>query len=232
MLTFPTHLFNPSRIQPRLMGVAITGGETLSGIVDNIRTDGGGYWQLGCYGISLHNDDLVRAWRAWEATLDGGVTRVLVPVPDVRMAPRPIVAGKPGSPSGMLEGSDDPYFPEAVGFASPFVVARVAATAALRATSLQIEIVRGQRLKGGEHFALTHATKGRRVYRVARVLARDGQIATVQIRPPLREAIAADASADFDWPSFVATLLPEAEISPEIEYGRHGVIDITFREAF
>lgn len=232
MLTFPTHLFNPARIQLRPAGSSITGGESLSGQTDTIRTDGGGFWVVALSGIELLTPDLIRAWRVWEDELDGGVTKVLLPVADVRQAPRPIVAGKLSSPSKLHSASVDPYFPEAVGFATPWIVAKVTEPAALRATTLVITVEKGARLKGGEVFAVDHATKGRRVYRVRRVLGRDGQECTVLIRPPLREAVADNAPVDFDWPSLVVTLVPEADISPDIEYGRSSTVDITFREAF
>lgn len=232
MLTFPTHLFNPARIALRPMGVAITGGESLSGITDIIRTDGGGYWAVQMAGIELLTPDLIRAWRAWQTELAGGVERVLVPIADLRQAPRPVVGGRLASPSQIANGSDDPYFPEAVGFATPLVVAWVSANAALRATQLNIAVSRGARLKGGETFALEHPTRGRRVYRVGRVLARPSdQTATVKIEPPLREAVSDGTAADFDWPSLVCTLIPEADISPELDYGRAGTVDIAFREA-
>jgi hypothetical protein len=233
MLTFPTHLFNPAAIKMRAAGVSVTGGESLLGESDTIKTDGGGYWIIQMSGIELRTPDLIRAWRAWEDTLDQGTTRVLVPVADLRQAPRPTAGGRPSRPSAMLNSSDDPYFPEAVGFATPWIVAHVTAARPLRATSINIQVDRGARLKGGEVFAIDHATVGRRVYRVARVTARpDAQTATVEIRTPLREAIDADTPVDFDWPSLVATLLPEADISPDIEYGRRATVDIAFREAF
>jgi hypothetical protein len=232
MLTFPTHLFNPSRIVLRPASAVITGGESLSGETDTIRTDGGGYWLISLLGIELLSTDLIRAWRAWEDTLESGVTKVLVPVADVRMAPRPVVGGRLSSPSQLHPQSDDPYFPEAVGFATPWIVAHATADAALRATELSLTVVNGARVKGGEVFAINHPTAGRRIYRVGRVLARAGQDATVQIRPPLREAITDGNALDFDWPSVVATLLPDADISPEILYGRSSVVDILFREAF
>lgn len=232
MLTFPTHLFNPARISARLVGVATSAGETLSGITDTIRTDGGGYWQISLMGIELYNDDLLRAWRAWEAELDGGVTQVLVPVPDVRLAPRPVVGSGFASPSPLLAGSVEAYFPEAVGFTSPFIVATATAAAGLRATQLTINVTQGSPLEGGETFAIAHPAKGRRIYRVGRVLSRSGNNATVSVRPPLRESIASGTALDFDWPSVVATMLPEIDISPEIQYGRQATVDITFREAF
>ena len=87
MLTFPTHLFRPANVQLRRSGMALTGGESLSGQTDMIRTDGGGYWIVNMSGIELFTPDAIRAWRAWEDHLDGGVEPVLVPVADVRQAP-------------------------------------------------------------------------------------------------------------------------------------------------
>jgi hypothetical protein len=231
MLTFPTHLFNPAAIKLRPAGVTVEGGESLSGEVDTIRTDGGGFWVIQMLGIELLTPDLIRAWRAWEDELAGGVTTVLVPIADVRQAPRPLAGSALASPSGLHAATDDPYFPEAVGFATPFIVA-TSGPGALRATQVTITVTRGARLKGGEHFAIDHPTVGRRVYRVSRVVGRVGQQATVKIRPPLREAIADGTAVDFDWPSFVGKLVPDADISPEIGYGRHAAVDIAFREAF
>lgn len=232
MLTFPVHLFNPSSIKAQLVGRTIDGGESLSGETDTIRTDGGGYWIVTMSGIALHDADTIRAWRAWEAMLEDGVTRVLVPVPDLDMAPRPMAGGVLASPSGLHAGSDDAYFPEAVAFATPLIVATVDASAALRATTLTITIARGSRLKGGEQFAITHPTKGRRMYRVRQVLSRSGQQAVVSTIPPQREAVTAGASADFDFPSFVATLVPGTDISPDIMFGDDATVSITWREAF
>lgn len=232
MLTFPTHLFNPARIAMRPAGSTLLGGEALSGEQDVIKTDGGGYWVVSMSGIELTTPDLIRAWRAWEDTLESGTVKVLVPVADVRNAPRPVIGGRLGSPSRLHASSDDPYFPEAVAFATPFIVARITASAALRATVVTISMDRGHRLRGGEVFAINHPTQGRRCYRVRRVLARSGQMATVSIRTPLREAVVAGTSVDFDWPSLVAVLVPDADISPDISYGRSGTVDILFREAF
>lgn len=228
MLTFPTHLFNPSRIRMRPVGAVLEGGTALNGEQDTTRTDGGGFWEVTMEGVNLVDPDQIRAWRAWEDHLEGGVQRVLVPVADVRNAPRPIIGGRLGSPSQLRASSDDPHFPEAVGFATPFIVARLVEGAALRATEVTIAVDRGQRLKGGEVFALDHSAKGRRCYRVGRVLSRSGQQATVTIRTPLRQAIDAGANVDFDWPSLVATLVPGTDISPD---NRASTVNITFREA-
>ncbi len=232
MLTFPTHLFNPDTITLKPAGSVISGGESLSGETDVIRTDGGGYWMIIMSGIDLINDAQLKAWQAWEDHLDGGATKVLVPVPELRQAPRPAL---PLRPSQLLATSDDPYFPEALAFATPWITASIVGAGALRATEITIDVTGGARLMGGERFAIDNATSGRRVHRVRRVLSRggtDGQQATVSIRPPLREAVTNGQAVDFDWPSVVATLMPDSNISPVIERGRYARVDISFREAF
>lgn len=230
-LTFPTHLFNPAAVILRPVGSVLEGGESLDGETDTIRTDGGGHWRVTLSGIQLIDPDLIRAWRVWEDHLDGGTMAVLVPVVDIRQAPRPMIGGQLARPSALLPQSDNPYFPEALGFATPLIEATVVAGAALRATQLEILIARGARLRGGEIFALNHAEAGRRIYRVGQVISRAGQSAVVTIRPPLREAVEADQAADFDWPSLKCTLIPNSEISPMIENARHASVDISFREA-
>lgn len=232
MFTFPTHLFNPAAIKLRLAGSTIEGGEALSGESDVVRTDGGGYWMVTLSGVDLRSPDLIRAWRAWEDHLEDGVTRCLVPVADVRQAPRPIAGARLASPSALVGDDDNPYFPEAIAFATPFIVATVVNAADLRATTLTMNVERGARLQGGEIFALEHPTVGRRIYRTGRVTSRSGQTAVVTIRPPLREAITAGIVADFDWPSLVAAQVPRLDISPDIAYGRQATVDVVFREAF
>lgn len=232
MFTFPVHLFNPVAIKVRPVSIVVAGGESLSGEQDVLRTDGGGRWQVEMRGIDLRTPDMIRAWRAWEDHLDGGVQQVLVPVADIRQAPRPLSGGVPTSPGKLVATTADPYFPEALAYATPYISATIVDAAALRATQVTINVSTGSPLKGGEFFALNHANAGRRIYRVGRVISRPtGTSAVVTIRTPLRQAVAAGMAADFAWPSLVCTLLPDADTSPEIEQGRHSTVDIAFIES-
>lgn len=230
MLVFPTHLFNPAGVKVTPAGSSVTAGESISGITDVIRTDGGGYWVVALSGIELITPDLIRAWRAWEDTLDSGAEKIILPVADVRQAPR--IPGD--APGAILAGSTDPYFPEAVGFATPWIVAVTVGAAALRATQIEINVTTGAPLKGGEQFSINHGgDTGHRLYRVRRVLSRPtASRAVVSIRTPLRAAVAAGTACNFDWPLLTASLVPESDISPDIEYGRRAGVDAVFREAF
>lgn len=230
-LTFPIHLFQPSGIKPDLAGRVITGADSISGVGQTVRTDGGGYWRCSYSGISLISSDQIRAWRAWQDYANGGAVQFLVPVADIRHAPRGMAGGALIRPGPLLATGSDPYFPEALGYAAPVIVASAGA-ADLRATSLTITVSRGDRVKGGQYFSIDHETKGRRMYRTGRVLSQSGQTATVETSPPLREAIGASTPVDFDWPSFLGAVQTDIDTSPELLFARQGEVSISFREAF
>ncbi len=230
-LTFPIQLFQPSEIKPELAGRVLVAADSLSGIGQSVRTDGGGYWRCVMRGINLLSSDQIRAWRAWEDYLNGGAVQMIVPVADIRHAPRGMAGGALIRPGPLLVTGDDPYFPEALGYSVPVIVA-TSASAALRATQLTITVARGSRIVGGQYFSITHATKGRRMYRTGRVLSQSGQTTTVEIVPPLRGAIASNTAVDFDWPSFLAILQPGTDIAASVVFARQGEVSISFREAF
>ena len=74
MLTWPRSLLNPHEERWRLVGSAITGGQSVSGITQSVSSTGGGFWMVDAE-FSLGTKDKIRAWRAWEAILDGGSVR-------------------------------------------------------------------------------------------------------------------------------------------------------------
>lgn len=229
-LTFPIQIFNPANIKPELVSRVITTPESINGNSQSIRTDGGGYWRCAYENIDLIDSDTIRCARAWDGYMGGGGVEFIVPVADIRHAPRPEVGGRLMSPGPLLVTGSDPYFPEALGYASPVVVASASA-APLRATTLEITITRGSRVKGGQYFSITHPTKGRRLYRTGRVLSSVGQYSIVEIVPPLREAIGTGMTLDFDWPGFLATLVPETDTALNIFQARSAQVSYLFREA-
>lgn len=230
-LTFPIQIFQPSSIKPELVARVIEGPDSLSGNNKAIRTDGGGYWRCEVDGIALLTSDQIRAHRAWEDYMAGGAEQFLVPVADIRHAPRGAIGNQLVRPGPLVVTGSDPYFPEALGYAVPVIVA-TASAAALRATVLTIAITRGSRVVGGQYFSITHPTKGRRMYRAGRVMSRSGQSASVNIVPPLREAISNVTPLDFDFPSFLGALAPNTDTAAELLFARSAQVSFTFREAF
>jgi hypothetical protein len=181
-------------------------------------------------GISLRINDQLRAWNAWEGVLQGGITRVTVPVATQRLAPRPLQGGTIARYGSLHANTDDPYFPEITGYGSPQVVAVLNASALYRDNQVSINIQQGSRIKGGETFSINHSVAGHHIYKISRVLSRNSQIALVQIDMPLRQATPSGTPVNFDWPLMDAVLVPETDISLDISFVGSEV-SISFREA-
>ncbi len=233
MKVWPVRLF-PARVgAPRLVGGALRGGTALSGVARSVRSDGGGLWLLEYGGIFVRTPDQVRAWRAWEAFLDGGATNCVVPFIDYRHAPRPLISGVPALPPPAVPHSDDTYLSDDTGYGGSVISAVLTADAALRATTLGIQMLVGSDLRGGEHFTLDHADIGPRLYRVISIESADASVHQVTIRPPLREAVTAGTVADFDTPRFVASLADADGMDLELQNNRFATgASVRFLEAF
>lgn len=219
LFVFPAHLLHPEEVTVRIVESVISGGTSLSGEEDVVATDGGGRWEIVYSGIQLDTPTLNRLWEAWEGHLGRGTVYCLVPTVSIDTAP----IGSMGT--GLMPVSaivaDDPVFPTSVAYSAPVVIATIAAGAALRATTLFIAVTRGAPLVGGERFSI-----GQRAYKVVRPLG-GGQF---QIEPPLREAVAAGASCNFDWPVVKARSAPGESWSTTLRIGRFGEASIRFLE--
>lgn len=179
---WPWDLLRPSTDRWVLRGQTTNGGTSLVGTPHLGRADGGGLW-VGEQTFVLNGRDAIKAARAIEACLDGGVGKIVAWSFEAPFAPTGLtqsnVPHSDGAPFG--DGSDYLGSP-AGGFTT--------ASAALRATRLQVSVLAP--LQGGEHFSIHHTTKGVRRYRIARIEG-DG----IEIRPPLREAITAGTELFF-----------------------------------
>jgi hypothetical protein len=83
------------------------------------------------------------------------------------------------------------------------------------------DLALGAPLSGGERFSV-----GERGYRVIRALG-SGQY---HIEPPLREAVTAGASVNFDWPAVKCRVAPGESFAPTLRIGRYGDASIRFLE--
>lgn len=172
---WPWDLLTPRQERWRLQGVALNGGTTVAGTQRPSRTDGGGIW-VGEQSFLLSSRDQIKAARAIEAILDGGVGKIVAWSFEEPFAPGDLI-------SAAVPHSDGAPFGDGTLYGSVPAGATVTADCALRATHIPLTMLSGV-LQGGEHFSIIHASAGWRRYRVARV--GDGY---AEIRPPLREAI-------------------------------------------
>lgn len=220
---FPVHLFRPSAVKADVRASLISGGVSLSGEEDVIQTDGGGRWEITYSGINLRTPEMLRLWDMWTSFMPGQV--FLVPLVSVSTSPRPSAAGGLARPSAIL--ANDKHFPTEVKYAAPYIVAQAAAAAALRSTSLAINVSQGARIQGGERFSI-----GERAFKIERVVSQSGQQATVKVSPPARSAVSAGAAVNFEWPVVCCRLAMGQDLAPDIAWGRRAEVSISFVEDF
>lgn len=215
-----------------LPGRTVTGGQSVSGLVQTARTDGGGFWTATFEEVFLRTADDLRLWRAWDAITDGGVEPVFVPMCDVRQAPWTFDdLSRPIYPATELGHSDDSLFSDGTGYDHPVTItASLVGAAALRATQIVIKVTVGGDLEAGQHFSLSHATKGKRLYRIRRVISRAGQDWTVDVRPPLRQATTNGLAVDFVTPGCVMRSV--GSLPAPVELGKRSKSSAAFVEYF
>lgn len=257
MEAYPWGWLKPKRQKTRLAGLTVAGPTSLSGTQQRARADGGGRWTTELSDIVLGTPEAIQCARAWSAYLAEGLTEVIVPIYDHAQAPWPRgFSPLTDRPTGFF-GLDLAYS------GGPHIVASIASAADLRATVVSLTVApsrhsephrrlresgqgfereaggpilaedSGAALLGGEHFSIDHPVKGWRLYRIGRVLDVAGDVHTVEIEPPLRAAVTAGETAEFDLPRCVMTLAAGAAeaFEPTVEFTDFPTIQATFTEA-
>jgi len=196
MLVFPSSFFNISAKDVDIETARISGGTALSGVEDVIATDGGGRWYAEAGDVPLWSRERILAWRAFNSATGGGIDPFVFPICDIRHQP---TLGRT-----LVPHSDGASFSDDSLYLQGDCTATTTASAALRATTLQLSIALGKTLIGGERFSIDHPTWRHRAYQIGRVIAQTATTATVQFHPPAREAIASGTPVDFNSPRFVA----------------------------
>lgn len=206
MEVFDVNILTPTTERWRLAGTTISGGVPVAGAPNLSRTDGGGFWICEQTGIDLYYPAQLREARRVIAAMDGGV------VPAIVFCFAGATKPGPGTHS---------YF--------------VDTAAPLRATTIKVKNygnLATQMLTGGEDFSLNHPTKGFRLYRVSKVVSTVGAIQTIEIRPPLREAVATNLSAEFDFPACVMRLSNPDDVLGAIDGLHNSVANPVWVESF
>lgn len=223
---FPTCLFGFLEKEVDIERQTLKGGTALSGEQDKISTDGGGRVFAEFAAGSLVDRHVNLAWRAIVTQLEEGVTPMVVPFCDSRHTPYGSVVSGPG---GSVPHSDQTPFSDDTLYQADAAVASVADAAALRATTLRVNMQLAQPLIGGEWFSIQHPGKNWRAYRIGAILEQSDTSALLQFRTPLRGAVTPGMAVDFINPRclMVADMRP----STRVQNGRYGEAAIRFVEA-
>lgn len=217
---WPRHLFPAMDVRWRLQNRVISGGMPVIGPARAVGTIGAGLWVCEMTGIWLYRPEQLKAARALDMILDGGLTSLVVGSCETALAPWAV-------PTDPVPHSDGSPFSDETLYAGAAPTGTVVAAAALRATSLQIELPTGATLTGGEAFSIRHPNKGERRYQVARV---NGDVVT--FRPELREAVTAGTKVHFAEVGCVMRLANPDEFLSAIRAGATADLAPVFVEAF
>jgi hypothetical protein len=218
-LVFPTRLFGPSSLQARLVGQAITGGVSLSGEAQFADAGGGGRWVVDFGDTSLWTREKVLAWRRLAAMTDGGAAPIIVPLGDRRH--------QPVNPkyTGTDTFGTDTWVSDVTAWTAEEVTAVTTADAAISATSLSLNLTAPLQLLGGEKLAILHTTTSWRLYEVGRVktggTVGSAVATTIDIRPPLREAVGSGHALNFESPRCVMRVDGDmSETLSQLKFGK------------
>lgn len=165
----------------RVAGSTISGGTSLSGYEDVIRTDSGGLWVAdfndGDFGDRDNAGRLETLnWRSINAAMLGGSVAVVVQ---------------------FCDGLHQPFLDNVPGLSSAVVTSVENGQAGgNRATIIDVTLTHMRPLRGGERFTHVHAAWGERAYEIMDVLV-DSGVHRLTIQPPIRGGIAAGDSLDF-----------------------------------
>lgn len=237
--TFDLNLAPPgTMLAPSIVGAAIEGGRSLSGITNAGNIAGGGLVTIKYGNVQLRyrNGAPLRYWSQLGAILNGGIRSILVPFLIDKWAP-------------VLDGFQTPirtHFSDGTPFANG--AARFAQASGSTVSSLiadgaigagTVTMLLGSRaLTGGEWFEIAHpAPTMSRAYCVTEVDSAtdngDGTMTfVVGIRPTLRAFVPAGTSPIFDRPKCLMRLAPGTVISAEVSSLWKATPDVTFIESF
>jgi hypothetical protein len=200
---FPKNILLEARVSWELEGQLVGGGQATGRPAAVARVDGGGYWTAMLEEVQVLNENQRRTWRSVSAICDGGVQPIIVIMRDIQDQPWPVVSGSPVMSWPPVPHSDTSLFSDGSGYENGVINAHASGAAALRATSMTIEILAGSDLQGGEHFAIDHPGMRWRAYRIRTVIDNGDGTWDVTFRPPLRADVSDGQEIDFDHPRCV-----------------------------
>lgn len=221
---WPIENFPVAGFHPWLAETLLSGGPSIAGPGQVKGVSGGGWWCFDLDGSVLTDPTDIAGWRAMILLCDGGAQAIEVPFVDG------VIPGSSGVPHS--DGSafgDGSQYTSGVG-----ITATLHADAALRATQVVLNLTLGGPFQGGEVFTLVGPTYGARLHMVRRQISLSGSNYTLDVRPPLREALTAGTVADFAQPRCTMRLLPDGKGGewPNVQAPWEAVTSVRFAETF
>lgn len=187
MLEWPRELISAQTVGWKLTTPAQEAGASLAGVPQQVFLSGGPFWELSISGLIMRGETAIKAGRAFQGALGNGERPLLIRPCDCRQVP--LADGE-----SLLD--------------SPPPVEASIVSADLRATAVTIAIAAGFDITRlvGSHFSIINPTWGERMHRIIRRRGGTDEAPEVDIRPPLREAIATETALNFNTPGCLMRL--------------------------
>lgn len=187
------------------VGGTVSAGRALSGLSQAVTTTGGGARRAEL-SFLIRTEEDARRFRAYLDRMDDGSEPIEIPYKGLGGK---VPLTTPIS-TELITFSNGATFENGAKFQiSPVVPATIAASAALRATQIDVRFADPVTIFGGELFSIVHPT-GVRLYSIHSIVSQSGSDYTLKIRPPLREAVTTATEIDFDDPRCLMRLQDES----------------------
>lgn len=222
----------PQEVTPHLMPMSGFGPPSSGGLRQVVSNDAG-FWQMTLGGVPIRTADQVREWRWLVAAGQGGIEDIIVGLFDCRQAPRPF-AGRGVEDVG-IPHSDGSTFSDGAGYSQSLVRMTLHADAALRATSITVNIIIAGRVKRGMFFSIgdrLHIITSAPTISVAGGDLGAGQRISFNFLPPLREAVTAGDVVEMGKPKATMRLASADAGRLTLRTGRFGDPDVELVEAW
>ncbi len=230
---------------PRIIGGAVEGGTSLSGITLSSDVSGGGLIAIDYQAIQLGNRlrDRLLFYNRLMIALQGGIRYCIVPFLTDYIAPCADSVF-----STVFTGNSDDYidtkfsdattFSDGSTFTQPPVSGSITNNGSAGDGTVSLTVIGGRPLVGGEWFGVEHANGNFRAYNVTDV---DSQVvnsvngnveATVGIRPTLRASTTAGQTIDWWRPRCTMRIRPGNDPQLILQQFWYSTPDLSFIEAF
>ena len=229
---------------PRIVGGAVEGGSSLSGITLASDLTGGGFVAVDYQEIQISNTnrDRILFFSRLMVALQGGVRKCVVPLLTDYIAPcanslfanplTSVAAGYSHTPF-----SDLATFSDVSEFSQANVSGLIVAAGNPGDGTVTLSVINGRQLQGGEWFGVRHASGAFRAYCVTDIDSQsvDGNgvvTATVAIRPTLREAIGVKMQVDWWRPRCTMRIKSGSDATLDLSQFWYSTPSLQFVEAF
>ena len=230
---------------PRIVGGAIEGGSSLSGITLASDLTGGGFVAVDYQEIQISNTnrDRILFFNRLMVALQGGIRPCVVPLFTDYISPCADSLFSNVFPSGAPYGyaktpfSDLTTFSDGSTFKQANVSGTIQNTGAAGDGTVTLTVINGRPLQGGEWFGVLHPTKSYRAYNVTDIDSQsvDGNgvvTATVAIRPTLRDATVIGMVVDWWRPRCLMRIKSGADATLDLSQFWYSTPSLQLVEAF